>query len=184
MNVLRRFLLCIWSLILIAAAAVIGVCAFREDVVDYWLRKLGIVFKSGDFFWPLILCAAAVLVLGILGVYVALARKSAPTQVVIGASEGGQVNISLSAVDHVVQKAAQTIADVREVRTQIKAMRDGVEVSLHLTMPHEVNVPETAAAVQSAVKTQLEGMTGLHVTEVKVLIANVADAPNLPAKTI
>lgn len=183
MNALRRLLLFLGSLLFVACSAVVGVCAIRLDVANYWLRRLEMVFKSGDYLVILLICAALALILGIVGIFVALARKSGPAQVVIGESEGGQVNISLAAVDNVVKKAAQAVTEVRDVKTKLKAVRDGVEVSLHLTVPFEVNVPETAAGVQSAVKAELEGMTGLRVSQVKVLIANVAEEPEkLPVK--
>lgn len=173
MNMLRRFLLCLWSLALIAGASVAGVCAFREDVAQYWLRRLEIVLLSGQFFWWLLLFAVALLLVGMLGVFVSFARKAQPTEVVVGVGEGGQVNISLTAVDNVVRKAALSVNGVKEVKSHLKPAAGGLGIKLEISIPHDIIVPETAAAVQEAVKTQLQAITGLTVAEVTVLVSSV-----------
>lgn len=175
MNMLRRLLLCLWSLVLIADAAVVGVCAFRQDVAQYWLNRLEPLLLSGRYFWWLLLAGVLMLVVGMLGVFVALARKAQPAEVVVGMSEGGQVNVSLVAVDNVVRKAAQGISGVKEVQPHLKSTGASVDIGLEIVIAHDVNVPETAAAVQEAVKSQLQTITGLTITEVKVLVSSVAN---------
>ena len=48
-----------------------------------------------------------------------------------------------------------------------------VRVSLALNMNYGYSIPKTAAKVQDKVKTAIESMTGLAVTEVKIAIAGV-----------
>jgi len=48
-----------------------------------------------------------------------------------------------------------------------------VRVSLALNMNYGYSIPKTAAKVQDKVKTAIESMTGLVVTEVKIAIAGV-----------
>ena len=181
MNILRRFLLCLWSLALMAVAAALGVYAFRPAMLQDTLDKLYRFLTGSQHFWWLLLVAVALLFFGMLGIFVSLARKSVPTQVIVGKSEGGQVNISLEAVDNVVHKAALAVNGVREVKSKLKALNNGVGISLQITMPHDTNVPETATAVQTAVKEQLQIVTGLTVAEVAVLVSTVEGRP---AKTL
>jgi uncharacterized alkaline shock family protein YloU len=174
MKILRRFLLCLWSLALIATAAVVGVCAFRPVDTQYYLDKLYYVLIGGQYFWWLLLAAVVLLLGGMLGVFASLARKPAPPQVVIGKSEGGQVNICLDAVDNVVHKAALSVPGVREVKSRIKAAKNGVSIKMQIGLPHDTNVPETSTEVQKVVKEQLQVVTGLAVAEVTVLVATVS----------
>jgi uncharacterized alkaline shock family protein YloU len=173
MNILRRFLLCLWSLGLIAAAAALGVCAFRPTLTQHSLDRLYRLLTGPQYFWWLLLAAVLLLLGGMLGVFVSLARKSAPVQVVVGKSEGGQVNISLDAVDNVVHKAVLSVGGVREVKSHLKAANNGVSIKLEVVLPHDTSVPETATAVQKAVKEQLHMFTGLAVAEVAVLVSTV-----------
>ena len=177
MNVLRRFLLCLWSLILMAVAAVLGLCAFRPATVQYSLDKLYRVLCGSQNFWWLLLASVILLFLGALSLFISLARKSVPTQVVVGNSEGGQVNISLDAVDNVVRQAALSVGGVKDVTTKLKAASNGVGINLQISMPYDTNVPETATAVQTVVKEQVQAITGLTVAEVAVLISTVEGKP-------
>jgi uncharacterized alkaline shock family protein YloU len=131
------------------------------------------LLTGSRYFWWLLLAAVALLLLGMLGLFVSLARKREPTQVIIGRSEGGQVNISLEAVDDVVRKAALSVNGVREVKTRLKAGKNGVDVSLRIVIPHDTSVPETSTALQNAVKEQLQAIAGLTVAEISVLVSTV-----------
>ena len=175
MNFLRRLLLFIWSLLFVKIAAAVGIFAFRQDLADTWLRQLNTVFTSGNYHWLLIGVAAGLLVLGAFSIFVAFARKHEPQQMLVGSSESGQVNISLKAIDSVVKKACAEITIAHDLHTKIKAMREGVAISLNLSVPHGTNIPETSANLQAIVKQHVESLTGLRVTEVKVLITNVVD---------
>ena len=173
MNILRRFLLCLWGVMLIAVAAMVGVCAFRYDVGQYWLGRMEILLHSGRFFWWMMLCGVVLLLVGILSLFAAFARKARPYQVVIGIAEGGQMNISMDAVDNVVRKAVLGVNGVKEVKSHLKPLGNSVDVKLEITIPHDISAPETAAAVQEAVKSQLLAIAGITVEEVAVLISGV-----------
>ncbi|MCL1976222.1 MAG: alkaline shock response membrane anchor protein AmaP [Firmicutes bacterium] len=173
MNILRRFLLFLWSLGLITVAAAVGVCALRPEEARFSVDRLYKLLTLSDYFWWLLLAAVVLLLCGMLSLFVSLAKKSAPQQIVIGKSEGGQVNISLQAVDSVVHRAALTVDGVKEVKSRLNAANNGLGISLQIALPHEMNVPETATAVQTAVKEQLQMVTGLVVGEVTVLISTV-----------
>ena len=57
----------------------------------------------------------------------------------------------------------------------VKIDIDGVnvKVELALTMDYGYNIPDTCAKVQDKVKTTIENMTGLKVTDVNIRIAGV-----------
>ncbi len=57
------------------------------------------------------------------------------------------------------------------VKTEIIAGQVSVELSL--TMDYGYNIPDTCAKVQDKVKTTIENMTGLIVTDVNIRIAGV-----------
>ena len=173
MNILRRFLLCLWSVASIAAAAALGVCALRPAAIENSLDRLHRLLTGAHYFWWLLLAAVVLLLCGMLGVFVSLARKSTPSQVAVGKSEGGLINISLDAVDNVVHKAALSVNGIQEIKSHLKTANNGVIIKLEAVMPHETNVPETATALQRAVKEQVQAITGIAVTQVAVLISTV-----------
>ncbi|MDD2960088.1 MAG: Asp23/Gls24 family envelope stress response protein [Lachnospiraceae bacterium] len=57
------------------------------------------------------------------------------------------------------------------IRIQVE---DGeVKVAMNINMSYGYNVPDTCAEIQDKVKTAIETMTGLEVSEVNIKIANV-----------
>ena len=50
---------------------------------------------------------------------------------------------------------------------------DDVKVAMNINMDYGYNVPETCSQIQDKVKTAIETMTGLNVSEVNIKIANV-----------
>lgn len=59
----------------------------------------------------------------------------------------------------------------RGVRVQVN--EDSVKAALNVNLKYGYNVPDTCAQIQDKVKTAIETMTGLHVTEVNIKIVNV-----------
>lgn len=56
---------------------------------------------------------------------------------------------------------------------KVEVTADAVSVDMALTMKYGYSIPETSKIVQQKVKTAIENMTGLTVTEVNVRIAGV-----------
>ncbi|MCL1816632.1 MAG: alkaline shock response membrane anchor protein AmaP [Clostridiales bacterium] len=173
MNVLRRFLLCLCSLATIAVAAAVGVCAFSPEATRFSLDRLYRFLTEPYYFYWLLLAAVVLLLWGLFSFFVSLAKKPAPAQVVVGTSEGGQVNISLDAVDNVVRKAALSVDGVKNVESHIKATKNGVAIKLKISLPHDTSVPNTSTAIQTEVKKQLDMVVGLTAVSVAILVSAV-----------
>jgi uncharacterized alkaline shock family protein YloU len=89
----------------------------------------------------------------------------------------------MEAVDNVVKRAALSVSGVKDVKSKLKAANNGVSVNLQVALPHDTNVPETATAIQTAVKEQLQTITGLTVAEVAIVVTSVEGRPTKVADT-
>ncbi|MGI5891371.1 MAG: alkaline shock response membrane anchor protein AmaP [Bacillota bacterium] len=173
MNVLRRILLILWSLFLVIIGIVMVGCLTNATIAQYWQNVLQDFFFGQYNFFIAMLIAAAFIIVGVFSLIVAFHYKRKDTLVPISNAEYGQVNISMQAIDSIVRKSVTNIEEVKEVRTQIKAVPEGVALFLGVSVPHEINVPELSSRLQNEVKSYLEAITGLRVAEVKVLIGNI-----------
>ncbi len=173
MDVLRRILLILWSLFLVAIGLVAIGCLTNSSIFYYWQNVLqSWIFDPYSF--PIsVLIAAVFIVLGILGLVVALHYKRKDTLVSVSNAEYGQINISMQAIDSIVRKSVAAIEDVKDVQSKIKSVPEGVALYLKVTVPHDISVPEVSARLQKEVKTYLEAISGLKVQEVKVLVTNI-----------
>ena len=61
---------------------------------------------------------------------------------------------------------------------KVQVEDDEVKVAMNINMKYGYNVPDTCTQIQDKVKTAIETMTGLEVTEVNIKIANVVMEDN------
>lgn len=113
-------------------------------------------------------------VLGIMLLLVSLRREN-PEAVLIRDAAGGQIFITIPAVEQVILKSARSLAGVREARPVIKSLRTGIKVYLHLLVAPDTVIPELTAELQQVVKAEVEHMVGIPVLEIKVLVDDTED---------
>jgi len=176
MNIIRRLFLFIGGLIFIFAGVFLLVCLTDTSICRRMILILQNIFINSGYFWSVIGVAAIIIVIGVLSIYISIAhqKKSGPLAQ-ITMSEGGNVSISMQAIESVVKRSASKVTGVQDVKTQIKSVPEsgGIAILLNISVPAESNIPEITTALQDEVKSKTEAMTGLKVLEVKVLVASV-----------
>ena len=89
--------------------------------------------------------------------------------------------LAASEVEGVASMAGNVTRDLIE-RLGVKSLSRGVRIlvsenavkaALNVKLKYGYSVPDTCAQIQDKVKTAIETMTGLHVTEVNIKIVNV-----------
>lgn len=169
-----RFLLALCLLLVVFAglmALLVGAGALQTAFVQmfnlcmaHWYNRLVLCLVSLAF----ALCAVRVLI-----------SLSAPGEgrvetVTLKTTENGQINLSLEALDTLVQKSVRGHAAVREVRSAEAVGEHGeVRISLRLGLVHDAVVPEVCQAVQAAVREYVQQKAGLNVAEVEILVYQV-----------
>lgn len=181
MNIIRRLFLFIGGLIFIFVGVFGIICLTDTSICRYMILSLQNFFFNSGYFWSVIGIAAVIIVVGLISIYLSIAhvKKQGPLAQ-ITMSEGGNVSISMQAIDSVVKRAASKVTGVQDVKTQIKNVPEngGIAILLNISVPAESNIPEITGVLQEEVKSKTEAMTGLKVLEVKVLVASVGTPTN------
>ncbi len=86
----------------------------------------------------------------------------------------GRVSISLSALEDMIKRNVLRIADVKEIRSVVRATKKGIDVSCRLILKAEGNIPDTTSRIQDLIKSRVQEILGLeeNVT-VKLHIAKI-----------
>lgn len=183
MNALRRVLLTFWGLLCVAVTALFVVMlvntTLANTVVDfldkYFLYNMEQVFLHDTGIWMIILIGLAVLALGIFCLIAALKPKHAVKILRVATVDGGSVDISLHALQNVVQKAASGQEGITEVTPKLSVKNNGLHVWLSIVLEADRSAPEMGNTVSEEIKTQLEAMAGIIPAEVKVVITDVVE---------
>ena len=86
----------------------------------------------------------------------------------------GQVTIALSAVEDLIKRLTQNIAEIKEMRPDVIANKRGVEVKLRVVLHSEVNIPDLTGHLQEIIKTKIQEMLGIEEQiTVKVHVAKI-----------
>jgi len=124
-----------------------------------------------------------VLVVGVLLVTLAASGRGATQKVAQTAKEGGsivsfteigEVRISFKAVESMVLAAARKVNGIREVTTRIDAVEQGLIVYIRVKTIPDIPIPGLAGELQTKVRDYLQENSGTNISEVKVLVENIA----------
>jgi uncharacterized alkaline shock family protein YloU len=149
--------------------------AIQKPVAANIIAQIENLFIEGHYLWPILGVAAFILIIGFLGLFFAFHRQHVEQRTKVITSDGVEVNISATAIEHVVKRAVQQVEGIVETKTNIKITNGAIAIHLYLTVPAETSIPETAERANDEVRSMLEATTGLQVAELKVLVTAVVN---------
>jgi len=94
---------------------------------------------------------------------------------VIDISELGEVDITVEALDNLVNTVALQQEGVLEIRNRMRATEDGLSISLTEKVNPGIPIPEITRNLQLLVKSYIEDTTGVTVKEVRVLVESIGE---------
>lgn len=101
-------------------------------------------------------------------------RRPSERDVIIHESGLGRVEITDSALENLIRRAARDVREVRDVKPILCTDQDGLVVKLHMNVNPDANLPDISQDVQELVRERLEKSAGVQVSKVQVLIQSVA----------
>lgn len=97
-------------------------------------------------------------------------------------SDLGEVNITLQTITTIAERAARRIKGVRDMKTSVKALESGNIITLRVSVDGETPLPDLTQKLQQDVKDQVEGIAGVVISEVTVIVTEVAQQDNYAAR--
>lgn len=175
-RVLDRILVFLAGIVLLCTGA--GVIAERFFDVPVFDTLADMLFES----LTVVIVAAAVLVL--LGVYcvcMMFRRYKGKRGFVVQRTEGGELSISIKAIENLVQKCIDKHEELHVMSTGLENSRDGLVIKLRIGLASGVSIPLVVSALQKQIKQYVTACSGVDVREVKVQVetasANLKDSP-------
>ncbi|MFA6357234.1 MAG: alkaline shock response membrane anchor protein AmaP [Candidatus Omnitrophota bacterium] len=91
------------------------------------------------------------------------------------ATSGGQVTISLSAVEDLIRRLAGIIPEVKELRPNVVANKKGIIVDMRVVLRSEANIPDLTSRLQDITKSKIQEVLGLEEQIIiKIHVAKIA----------
>lgn len=169
MDLLYRFIIFIMAILFMFASLLIAIYSFGFAEVDmlpdlvrsfYHQWELGVLFLLG-------------FIAGSWIIYPFFTKEKSTTM--INKSELGEVDITLNALDNLVNTVALQQEGVVDIKNKLRATEGGLSISLSGKVIPKVPIPELTENLQLLVKSYIEDTTGVTVKEVRVLVEDIGD---------
>ncbi|MGI6318713.1 MAG: alkaline shock response membrane anchor protein AmaP [Firmicutes bacterium] len=102
------------------------------------------------------------------------AKKKEGGGSIISFTEVGEIRISFKAIENMVLSASRKIKGIREVSTRIGSAEQGLVIYMRIKVMPDIPIPGLVAELQSVVREYVQEISGSNVSEVKVLVENIA----------
>lgn len=116
------------------------------------------------------------LILGILIIAFFSSRGTAKKEggSIVSFSEMGELRISFKAIENMVITASKRIKGLRDVNTRISSTEQGLIIYLRIHTLPDLPIPSMVSELQEKVREYVEDISGATVSEVKVLVEDIA----------
>lgn len=177
LRVFDRILLALLLIITIVASfAVLGVATrlIPQPMVA------GFISLFYDNFGNTCILAGAALLVLIISIRLVFAGKREPREgdeaAVMCSDEMGGTYVALSALDGMVKKHCSAYERICACRSTLKAGPDGLGIRLKLAVLPDTNVAEMSRVLQTTLKEYVQGLTGIQIHEIRILVENATEA--------
>lgn len=87
----------------------------------------------------------------------------------------GEVRVTFSAIEDFIKRLGGKLAEVREMRPQVLATREGLEIYNRIILEPNVNIPEATSRIQEIIKKHVKDVLGIKdIIAIKVLVIKIA----------
>ena len=166
----------VWDRMLAALAGIIililsvGLFVFGTGIFPF---RLDLSFLDYSFeFWQRAVMVAVALALCLLGLHgISMLFRSAHEKgFILQHTEYGDLSISMPAMENMVRRCVDSHNELKVSSTRIHHARDGVIISMRISLANGVNIPLAVSALQKQIKQYITSCSGVDVKEVRVMV--------------
>lgn len=168
--------LCVAAIVALAAGMVLMTLGVLDTTVI--TQTLSLV-QNATLWQKVAICAVALalLIFALILLNVILPGKKKRSQpFAVVSNEGGSVNISVKAIENLVEKCLQTHPELTVVSTAIFSEDDSVRITLHITLYEDISIPLAVSALQKEIKQYVQSCAGVDIDSVRVFVDGTVSA--------
>ncbi|MCD5390496.1 alkaline shock response membrane anchor protein AmaP [candidate division NPL-UPA2 bacterium] len=121
-----------------------------------------------------IIAGIVLLVLGFSLLYLALRKFTREPSMAFQNPEG-EVRVTFSAIEDFIRRSAGKIEEVNEMRPEVVATKEGLEIHNRITLGPNLSIPEASSRIQETIKKYVEDVLGIRdILAIKVLVTKIA----------
>ncbi|MFW6269026.1 MAG: alkaline shock response membrane anchor protein AmaP [Bacillota bacterium] len=171
MKLAYKLLILIIALVIMFCSLVVAFYSFSFTEVEFLPDLISEAYGRWDIGIVMIIAFIA----GASIIYPVFQNTGGKKTTLISQTELGNINITLTALDNLIHKVAESQEGVKNIDTNIRNTEDGILISITAGIKSDLIIPELADNLQQKIKNYLEKTSGVNVSEVKILIKHIDD---------
>ena len=170
MGIIDRIILSIYTFLLTFLS--LGVVLLALDIVPLEVVWTGLGRIAGQ--WEAGLVGAVFLFVSIKLLLAGL-RSQSGKETIIHHTDMGDIQITVGAVENLVEKTARHIPGVRGAKVRVTCCNEGVKVRIKAVISPESSVPAVGAEIQKKVHEYIKNTVGVELAEIKILVNDISN---------
>lgn len=123
----------------------------------------------------ILLCGLFLFVYAIYLLNISLSSHGKKAEFVVQETSGGELRISIKALDSLVRKVMATHPEMSLKEMSVENLKDNVSVELKIAIAENISIPLAVASVQKEIRQHLLSATGIDIKDVRISV-DTADA--------
>lgn len=182
MNLFDRFILTIYSFALIVLSAG-GIVLATQLLPQEYIEAIIADIYAGQHI-PYLIVSAIFLIISLRFFFSAFtARRPKVEKGIRQRNDLGDVNITLTTIQAIAEKAARKVKGVRDLKTTIKVLESGNVILFRIAVDGETPLPELTQKLQQDVKTLVETIAGVSIAEIAVVVTDVVSVEHASVRS-
>lgn len=181
MNLFDRFILTIYSFALIVLSCIMIVATSGWIAPDVFRPFVDQMLAGTNLTYLIV--AIIFLIVSLRFFFSSFrSRKPKTERGIRQRSDLGEISIAIQTIQAIAERAARRVKGVRDLKSAVKVQESGTMITLRVSVDGETPFPELINKLQTDVKQQVEEITGLLISEVAVVVTEVAQQENYAAR--
>lgn len=170
MGIFDRVILSIYTFLLAFLSLGVVLLSLRLISLEWVGTSLSYIYGQ----WEAALIGAVFLLVSI-RLLIAGLRSQRAKDTIVHHNDMGDVHISLSAVENLVEKTARHIRGVRGVKIKVSRNGQDLKVFIKAIVSPENNVPTVSNEIQQRIYEQIKNTVGIELADIHVLVDNISN---------
>ncbi|GEN32821.1 MULTISPECIES: alkaline shock response membrane anchor protein AmaP [Aneurinibacillus] len=177
MNLFDRFILTLYSLALVVISLFVMATSLNLISSTYITDAIEEIYASSQVGLVYFAAAAIFFLISLKFLFTSVRGGGERTHAkasVHSPTEYGDVRITLDTIESIAVNSARRIRGIRDLKARVRAEENKTSIHVKVTVDGETPIPGLAEQVQQIIKERVETIAGLMISEVTVLVSEVA----------
>lgn len=172
MKLFDRFILALYSLILIVVSIIVMAVSLQVFPYQTLERVISSIYEYREVQLAYLIVSFIILLMS-LRFFVYGYKRQKKTPSIVQPGELGDVRISLDTIESIALKASRRVSGIREIRAKVEPSDNGTMIHVKATVDGQTPIPQLSDELQKHIKHDIQEIAGIHVEKVTVMISDV-----------